>query len=140
MMRLSFDRWTWRAVVVFVLASLLLPALMVMPVVAQDVPVPPSADTPTPEPPTSTPTNTPVNTPENTPTNTPPPPTDTPAVTATPATPVATDTPAIPTTTPTPRPTPSPRPVPIPEPVTVVLFGTGLAALSAAVATRRGKN
>jgi hypothetical protein len=32
------------------------------------------------------------------------------------------------------------RPVPIPEPVTVVLFGTGLAALSAAVASRRGKN
>jgi succinate dehydrogenase/fumarate reductase flavoprotein subunit len=29
--------------------------------------------------------------------------------------------------------------VPIPEPVTVVLFGTGLAALSAAVAARRRK-
>ncbi len=33
----------------------------------------------------------------------------------------------------------SARPVPIPEPVTVVLFGTGLAALSAAVAARRRK-
>jgi hypothetical protein len=33
-----------------------------------------------------------------------------------------------------------PKVVPIPEPVTVVLFGTGLAALSAAVATRRSKN
>jgi hypothetical protein len=37
--------------------------------------------------------------------------------------------------------TPTPRgPVTIPEPITVVLFGTGLAALSAAVATRRGKS
>jgi hypothetical protein len=36
--------------------------------------------------------------------------------------------------------TPSAGPVPIPEPVTVVLFGTGLAALSAAVASRRGRN
>jgi hypothetical protein len=30
--------------------------------------------------------------------------------------------------------------VTIPEPITVVLFGTGLAALSAAVASRRNKN
>jgi hypothetical protein len=29
--------------------------------------------------------------------------------------------------------------VPIPEPITVVLFGTGLAALSAAAASRRKK-
>jgi hypothetical protein len=67
-------------------------------------------------------------------------PTFTPTSTATPtATPTGTLEPT-PTFTPTPPPTPSPRPVPIPEPVTVVLFGTGLAALSAAVATRRGKN
>jgi hypothetical protein len=67
-------------------------------------------------------------------------PTFTPTSTATPtATPTGTLEPT-PTFTPTPRPTPAPRPVPIPEPVTVVLFGTGLAALSAAVATRRGKN
>ena len=37
-------------------------------------------------------------------------------------------------------PTPTPRPVPIPEPVTVILFGTGLAALSATLATRRKKD
>ncbi|MCB0069663.1 MAG: PEP-CTERM sorting domain-containing protein, partial [Caldilineaceae bacterium] len=36
-------------------------------------------------------------------------------------------------------PTRSTRPVQIPEPVTVVLFGTGLAALSAAVAARKRK-
>lgn len=36
-------------------------------------------------------------------------------------------------------PTRSTRPVPIPEPVTVILFGTGLAALSAAVAARKRK-
>ena len=38
--------------------------------------------------------------------------------------------------------TPPPTPVPpaeIPEPITVVLFGTGLAALSAAAASRRNK-
>ena len=37
---------------------------------------------------------------------------------------------------PTPVP-PTPAPVPIPEPITVVLFGTGLAALSAAMAARK---
>lgn len=37
-------------------------------------------------------------------------------------------------------PTPTPRPVPIPEPVTVILFGTGLAALSATLAARRKKD
>ena len=37
-------------------------------------------------------------------------------------------------------PTPTPRPVPIPEPVTVILFGTGLAALSATLATRCKKD
>lgn len=65
-----------------------------------------------------TPTNTPV-TPDPTATNTP----VTPAATA--------------TATPIPGPTPTPAPVPIPEPVTVVLFGTGLAALSAAIAARK---
>ena len=46
-----------------------------------------------------------------------------------------TNTPVPPTAVP---PEPS-DPMPIPEPVTVVLFGTGLAALSAAVATRRNR-
>ncbi len=55
----------------------------------------------------------------------------------------AVDTPTVepptPTKVPTNTPAPSPRPAPIPEPVTVILFGTGLAALSAAVAARRKK-
>jgi len=66
--------------------------------------------------------------------------------------PTATFTPVPPTATFTPGPTdtlqppqtvtPPPTPVPpaeIPEPITVVLFGTGLAALSAAAASRRNK-
>lgn len=58
-----------------------------------------------------------------------------PADTATPvpadtATPVPTPVPAVPTPVPN-------EPVQIPEPITVVLFGTGLAALSASVAKRR---
>lgn len=84
-----------------------------------------------------------------TPTDTTVPPTDTPTPTAT-DTPVppGTDTPVPPVTdTPTLVPTPTSTlvvspptgPVPVPEPVTVVLFGTGLAALSAAVAARRKK-
>ncbi len=48
--------------------------------------------------------------------------------------PVFTPTPTLP-----PPPTVTPEPVPIPEPITVVLFGTGLAALSAAAASRRNK-
>lgn len=68
-----------------------------------------------------------------------------PLATATPTptlTPTPTGTqPPTPTATPTipaPRPTDSPqRPVEIPEPITVVLFGTGLAALSAALAARK---
>ncbi len=76
-----------------------------------------SADTPTPEFATSTPV----------------------APTATPVAPTATS--AAPTATSGPvGPTPTPRPVPIPEPVTVILFGTGLAALSATLATRRKKD
>jgi len=65
--------------------------------------------------------------------------TATPTATLTP-TPTGTQPPT-PTATPTipvPRPTDSPqRPVEIPEPITVVLFGTGLAALSAALAARK---
>jgi len=61
---------------------------------------------------------------------------------------VDTPTPEPPTVTPVPPtatqgpvgPTPTPQPVPIPEPVTVILFGTGLAALSATLATRRKKD
>ena len=79
--------------------------------------------------PTATPTNTPV-TPDPTATATATP-------TNTPVTPVAT---ATATATPIPGPTPTPAPVPIPEPVTVVLFGTGLAALSAALAARKRNN
>jgi len=74
-------------------------------------PTPP--DTATPEPPAPTPTNT----------------------TEAPDTPVPpTNTPEGPQPTRTPEP---PAPVSIPEPITVVLFGTGLAALSAAAASRR---
>lgn len=52
----------------------------------------------------------------------------------------AVDTPTAEPPTPTNTPAPSaPKSVPIPEPVTVILFGTGLAALSAAVAARRKK-
>ncbi|MBW7883101.1 MAG: PEP-CTERM sorting domain-containing protein [Caldilineaceae bacterium] len=83
----------------------------------------PAAETVTPEPTVSTPGVTPS----------PPTPTQ-PQPTAT-FTLVPSEEPAEPTATLTPRPTPAP--VPIPEPVTVVLFGTGLAALSAAVAARR---
>lgn len=89
----------------------------------------PAAETTVTEQPTATPTNTPLptstptNTPVITPTNTPLGPTDTPTRIAT-----------LPPDTPVPS-----GPVPIPEPVTVVLFGTGLAALSAAVASRRKK-
>ncbi|MCB0070558.1 MAG: PEP-CTERM sorting domain-containing protein [Caldilineaceae bacterium] len=87
-------------------------ALVFVPVVAfaQENP---AVDTPTAEPPTPTET---IKTP------TPEPPTP------------------VPSATPTTRPTEPPsEPVPIPEPVTVVLFGTGLAALSAAAAARRKK-
>lgn len=43
------------------------------------------------------------------------------------------------TSTPVPTATRAPGPVPIPEPITVILFGTGLAALSAAAARRHRK-
>jgi hypothetical protein len=79
-------------------------------------------------PPTATVTNTPI--PGATATNTPEGPTNTPTQIAT----------LPPDETATPSPTPVSGPVPIPEPVTVILFGTGLAALSAAVASRRKKD
>ena len=91
-------------------------------VLAQDSP---AGETPTTEPATFTPVPTATNTPPAAPTSTP---------TGAVASATATTTP-IATVTPVPG-----GPVTIPEPVTVVLFGTGLAALSAAVATRRGKN
>jgi hypothetical protein len=121
MKRSSFSR----VGILVALSLLMLLAFAAAPaaVMAQD---PPSADTPTAEPPTFTPnattqpptaTNTPAGGPTATGTISP--------ITAT----------AVATVTPVPG-----GPVTIPEPVTVVLFGTGLAALSAAVATRRGKN
>jgi hypothetical protein len=65
-----------------------------------------------------------------------PTPTSSPTATATP-TPTSTPTQVIVTPISTPTPAPTPTPVPIPEPVTVVLFGAGLAALSAALAARK---
>lgn len=86
---------------------------------AQDVAETPTAEQPTPTVPAATPTV----------------PGATPTVQGPTATPDASNpTPVNPTPTSQP-----PQPVPIPEPVTVVLFGTGLAALSAAVAARRKK-
>ena len=97
-------------------------------VLAQD---PPAAETPTTEPPTFTPTATTVGA-TATPTTVPG--TSTPTPTGALGTATATVT-AVATVTPVPG-----GPVTIPEPVTVVLFGTGLAALSAAIASRRGKS
>lgn len=97
-------------------------------VFAQDVAETPTAEQPTPTVPAATPT---------VPAATPTVPGATPTVQGPTATPDASNpTPVNPTSTPTSQP---PQPVPIPEPVTVVLFGTGLAALSAAVAARRKK-
>ena len=107
--------------VALVIVLVLLPTL----VFAQQAP---AVDTPTAEPPTATVTNTPTLTPTFTPI-----PSDTP--TAISPTEEFTVTP---TNTPS-APTPEPPPVPIPEPITTILFGTGLAALSAAVAARRRK-
>ncbi len=104
-----------------VLGILFQPLLSTSMVLAQDNNAP-AADTPTSEPPTPLPTNTAV-----------------PPATATSVAP--TNTPSVaPTNTPTTvPPKPASGPVPIPEPVTVVLFGTGLAAISAAAAARRKK-
>ena len=109
------------AAVLLALTTLFMPTLAAD-VAAQDTA--PVVDTETPEPPTPTPTNTVEPTAPATATNT-----------------VAPDATA--TLTPEPGPEPSPTteaPAPpqvIPEPITVVLFGTGLAALSAAVARRK---
>ncbi len=112
--------------VAFALVMLLSFAAVPAVVLAQDVPV---GETPTVEPPTFTPTASVQPTATNTPAAGP---------TSTPTGAVAS---ATATTTPVATVTPVPGgPVTIPEPVTVVLFGTGLAALSAAVATRRGKS
>jgi cytoskeletal protein RodZ len=89
----------------------------------------PAADTPTSQP-TEPATSTPTATLEPTATTVP---TDT-------AEPTATEAPgtAVPTATTQPTATAAPpAPVSIPEPITVVLFGTGLAALSAAAARRK---
>ncbi len=83
------------------------------------------------ETPTDVPTQPPVTQPPATVTSVPTQPPDT----AVPPTPEATDTLQPPQTV-----TPPPPPVPpseIPEPITVILFGTGLAALSAAAARRK---
>ncbi|MFN8469775.1 MAG: PEP-CTERM sorting domain-containing protein [Caldilineaceae bacterium] len=122
MKRSSFSR----VGILVALSLIMLVAFAAIPatVMAQD---PPSADTPTAEPPTFTPTATTQPTATNTPNAGP-----TPTGTNSPITATAT---GVATVTPVPG-----GPVTIPEPVTVVLFGTGLAALSAAVATRRGKN
>jgi hypothetical protein len=70
-----------------------------------------------------------------------PPPTDTPTPTETPVpTATSTETPVPTITLPPQTIEPTPEPLPpyeIPEPITVILFGTGLAALSAAAARRR---
>lgn len=77
-------------------------------------------------------------TPTSIPTQPPPTPTNTFTPTAPP--PTATNTPIPPTEQPPETITPTPTPLPpqeIPEPITVILFGTGLAALSAAAARRK---
>ena len=114
MMRTLTLRWLLVVAVAFLVGAAVLPALLAGSVLAQDDVMATATST---EPATNTPTLVPTNTPTLVPT--------------------ATEQAATPTPGPNPRPTP--KPVPIPEPVTVVLFGTGLAALSAAVATNRKK-
>ena len=100
-----------RALVLTLVFGLVLTASLLSPVVAMAQG--PAGETPTAEPPKPTATE--------------------------PAPPTATPPPILPTATePGPGPTPS-EPVSIPEPITVILFGTGLAALSAAAAARRKK-
>jgi hypothetical protein len=86
----------------------------------------PAADTPTGQP-TEPPTEVPTDVPTEVPTTVP---TDVPTV-------VPTETTISPPETVQPVTPQPPAPVAIPEPITVVLFGTGLAALSAAAAARR---
>jgi hypothetical protein len=114
-------------IVVAMLAMMLL-SFAAAPAIVLAQEVTPAGETPTVEP-TSPPTVTS--------TATPTPPTD-PTATPTP-TPVLGTATATVTAVATATPIPG-GPVTIPEPLTVVLFGTGLAALSAAVANRRGKN
>ncbi|MCE7980507.1 MAG: PEP-CTERM sorting domain-containing protein [Caldilinea sp. CFX5] len=126
MKRSAIIRWAVvLTTVALAIAFLLLPGLgAVRTASAQDQV--PAVETTVTEVPTATSTNTPL------------PPTVTPTPTNTPVGPTNTPTQVVtlPPDTPTPTPIPS-GPVPIPEPVTVVLFGTGLAALSAALASRR---
>jgi hypothetical protein len=107
-------------------------ALMTLPTQSDVFAQAPAADTPTTQPPTETPTATTV----------PPTATDVPDPGDPPtATPTFTNTAEPPETDePTSTPVPPAAPVAIPEPITVVLFGTGLAALSAAAARRKKEN
>ena len=101
-------------IVLFLILGLVLTLAVISPVavMAQG----PAGETPTAEPGKPTATE-------------PPPPTST-----------STSTPAVATATVGPTRTPVPaEPVQIPEPITVILFGTGLAALSASAAVRRKK-
>ena len=112
----------WGTLLLFIVALAVAP--WVEPVLAQDA-VPAVTDTATAEPTPPSPTDTPVPpTPTTVPTTEPP--------TATSPAPTPTSPPPAPTPTDVPG-----EPVNIPEPITVVLFGTGLAALSAAAAARR---
>lgn len=125
MKRSAIIRWAVvLTTVALTIAFLLLPGLGAVGTASAQDQVP-AVETTVTEVPTATPTNTPAPTVTPTPTNTPVGPTNTPTQIVT-----------LPPDTPTPTPPPS-GPVPIPEPVTVVLFGTGLAALSAALASRR---
>lgn len=126
MKRAAIIRWAVvLTTVALTIAFLLLPGLGAVRIASAQDQVP-AVETTVTEVPTATPTNTPL------------PPTVTPTPTNTPVGPTNTPTQVVtlPPDTPTPTPVPS-GPVPIPEPVTVVLFGTGLAALSAALASRR---
>ncbi len=141
MNKTAMSRFVVFVTILFLLAMLALPGWGSANVVsAQDAPAD-ITETPT-EPPSPTPTDTgvpPTNTPTATSTDTPVGPTFTPTPTDTPTALVTLPPDPDPTFTPTPTPPPS-GPVPIPEPITVILFGTGLAALSAAVASRRKKD
>ena len=105
-------------IVLFLILGLVLTLAVISPVavIAQG----PAGETPTAEPGKPTATE-------------PPTPTSTPVLTPTPTPAGATAT-VGPTRTPVPS-----EPVAIPEPITVILFGTGLAALSASAAVRRKK-
>ncbi|WP_141608371.1 PEP-CTERM sorting domain-containing protein [Litorilinea aerophila] len=122
---------------IFMVAVLLLLGMTLLPglvtgtgVLAQGGP---AAETPTEQPPPPT-----VTTPAPGETETPVPATETP-VPPTEEPPAETATPTATSSGPGSSPGPS-QPVTIPEPITVVLFGTGLAALSAAAASRRKKD